>query len=145
MTQNRVIYSTKVKVIKNHFHFLYLNERYRQWHILSDFCPLCSVYSAELWDMIDCFTSYARIRIKTRVPPEWGRSSWQLGQVLQIGRGPRWGRGKGIISSSCLRSWFSITVSMMIHVVASFIASSFFLHTWTSPFFIVYKIGHSSS
>ena len=119
--------------------FLLLSMTYFKW-----FLP--TVYSAELWDMTDCFTSYARIRIKTRVPPEWGRSSWQLGQVLQIGRGPRWGRGKGIISSSCLGSWFSITVSMMIHVgVASFIASTFFLQSWSSPFFIVYKIGHSSS
>ena len=119
--------------------FLLLSMTYFKW-----FLP--TVYSAELWDMTDCFTSYARIRIKTRVPPERGRSSWQLGQVLQVGRGPRWRRGKGIISSSCLGSWFSITVSMMIHVgVASFIASTFFLQSWSSPFFIVYKIGHSSS
>ena len=103
----------------------------------------------EIWRLIwlIVFTSYARIRIKTRVPPERGRSSWQLGQVLQVGRWPRWRRGKGIISSSWLRSWLGITISMMMHVV---VASLFFRHSWcssfsTASFFVVDKIRHSSS
>ena len=103
----------------------------------------------EIWRLIwlIVFTSYARIRIKTRVPPERGRSSWQLGQVLQVGRGPRWRRGKGIISSSWLRSWLGITISMMMHVV---VASLFFRHSWcslvsTASFFVVDEIRHSSS
>ena len=78
--------------------------------------------------MIDCwFTSYARIRIKTRMPPERGRSSWQLGQVLQIGCRPGWRRGQGIISPiSCFRSRFSVaTMVITMAIFRAFVATLF--------------------